>query len=468
MTAEQLVERLAAHRTLSKVPREQLAWLAARGVLLRLPAGALVRKTGEPIHELWVVLSGHLDIHLHRAGGWRRVMEWHGGDVTGLLPFSRMRGGPGDTRAVEDSEVLGVSSDHFPEMIRDCQELTGVLVHVMLDRARHFRASDLHDEKLASLGRLAAGLAHELNNPASAAARGAGVLAARLAESEAAFRALGALRMTDAELEAFAGLRTQCLAHPQETGRSPFEQAEREEALGEWLERHGVERAAGEHLAETEVTLAALDAAAAALGGEKLAAALAALAAACETRRLTADVERAASRVHELVAAVKGFTYMDQSEAPQPVDLARGIADTLTVMRSKAKTKSVRLSSVVEPGLPAVVGFGGELNQIWANLVDNAIDAVAAGGSVEVCAGRRGDRVVVQVVDDGPGIPAELRSRLFEPFFTTKPVGEGTGLGLSIARSLVDRHEGEIEVESRPGRTEFRVSLPVPAGDPAR
>ena len=466
MTVE-IVERLAAHRTLASAPRDQLAWLAAHGNLILYPSGALMRRTGEPIANLWVVLSGHIDIHVQRGGAWRRVMEWRGGDVSGLIPYSRMRTAPGDARALEDSEVLAVSREHFPEMIRDCHELTAILVHVMLDRARHFRASDLHDEKLASLGRLAAGLAHELNNPASAAARSAGMLAARLAESELACRALGAARLTEPELAAFGALRTRCLAQSQGGDLSPLERAEREEALGDWLERHGVDRSASESLAETDVTLPALEAATDALRGEKLTAALDALAASCATRRLASDVERAAGRVHELVAAVKGFTYMDQSEAPQPVDLARGIADTLTVLRAKAKSTSVRLSSAVEAGLPTVVGFGGELNQVWANLIDNAIDAVAAGGSVEVSAARQGDGVVVRVVDDGPGIPPELRSRLFEPFFTTKPVGDGTGLGLSIARSLVDRHEGEIEVESRPGRTELRVTLPAAPGEHA-
>ena len=166
-----------------------------------------------------------------------------------------------------------------------------------------------------------------------------------------------------------------------------------------------------------------------------------------------------------MVAAVKGFTYMDQAAVPKPVDLARGLSDTLTILRAKAKSKSVQLSAEVEPDLPTVDGFGGELNQVWSNLIDNAIDAVADGGSVEVSARRQDEAVVVRVVDDGPGIPPEVRERIFEPFFTTKPQGDGTGLGLAIARTLVGQHEGEIEVESRAGRTEFRVTLP--AGAPA-
>jgi signal transduction histidine kinase len=465
---EKLVERLAAHRTLAAAPREQLAWVAEHGRLLAFPAGYMLARTGEPVVNLYVVLSGRFSIHVHRGAGWRKVMEWRGGDVAGFLPYSRLAASPGETRTEEPTEIVSIHRDLFPEMIRECHELTAILVHVMLDRARHFRSSDLHDEKLASLGRLAAGLAHELNNPASAVARSAEVLLHRMPGAESAFRAFGGVRLSQAAQATFNRLCEQCLADaPQQLG-SPLEQAERHEALAAWLDRHGLDRAAAETLAETGLALPALDAAAGALDAEALGAALPALAASCGTRRLASDIQRAASRVHELVAAVKGFTYMDQAAVPKPVDLARGLSDTLAILRAKAKSKSVRLSADVEPDLPSVDGFGGELNQVWANLIDNAIDAVNDGGSVQVSARRQDGAVVVRVVDDGPGIPPEVRERIFEPFFTTKPPGGGTGLGLAIARSLVGQHEGEIDVESRVGRTEFRVTLPagVPAASP--
>ncbi len=461
--AEKLVERLAAHRTLAAAPREQLAWVAEHGRLQTFPAGYTLAQTGEPVVNLYVVLAGRFSIRVHRGSGWRKVMEWRGGDVAGFLPYSRLTASPGGTRTEEPTEVVSIHRDLFPEMIRDCHELTAILVHVMLDRARHFRSSDLHDEKLASLGRLAAGLAHELNNPASAVVRSAGVLVERMPAAEAAFRAFGGVRLSQAELAAFNELCEQCLADAPQNLGSPLEQAERHEALGEWLERHGLDRAAAETLAETGLALPALDAAARALGAEALGAALPALVASCSSRRLASDIQRAASRVHELVAAVKNFTYMDQAAAPKPVDLARSLSDTLTILKAKAKSKSVRLSAEVEPDLPTVDGFGGELNQVWSNLIDNAIDAVNNGGSVEVSARRQNGAVVVRVVDDGPGIPPDVRERIFEPFFTTKPQGDGTGLGLAIARTLVGQHEGEIEVESRAGRTEFRVTLPAGA-----
>ncbi len=460
-----LVDRLAAHRTLAAAPREQLVWLANHGQIRRFAAGEALAHPGDPTVELWVVLAGHFDIRVHRGGGSRRVMEWRGGDISGVLPFSRMRNAPGETCAIEPSEVLAVSSDHFPELIRECQDLTAIFVHVMLDRARHFRSSDLHDEKLASLGRLAAGLAHELNNPASAVASNAAALVERLPATEAAFRSLGGCRLSETEVGAFLLLRERCLASAPASFVSPLDRADRIETLGDWLKQRGIDRAEAEALAETELEIRELEAAAAVLRPEALVSALRALAAGCGTRRLASDIERAASRVHELVAAVKGFTYMDQALTPKPVDLARGLADTLTVLRSKAKAKSVQLQAQVEPGLPSIVGFGGELNQVWSNLIDNAIDAVAVGGHVEVSAGRQDESLVVRIVDDGPGIPPELEARVFEPFFTTKPVGEGTGLGLAIAHNLVLQHKGEIEIDSRPGRTEIRVTLPLDTPD---
>jgi signal transduction histidine kinase len=388
-------------------------------------------------------------------------MEWKGGDVAGHLPFSRMQASPGETRIQEPTEVLELLRERFPELIRECQELTAIFVHVMVDRARTFRASDLHDEKLSSLGRLAAGLAHELNNPASAVASNAATLKERLPALESAFRGLGRVLLSDEERALFLELRGRCLADREGGTSSPLEASDRVEALGDWLERRGLERAEAEPLAETAVTIELLDRAAGMLTPEKLKAVLAALAAGCATRQLALDIESAATRVHELVAAVKGFTYMDQATTPKPVDVARGLGDTIAVLRSKAKSKSVKLVAEIEPGLPSVLGLGGELNQVWANLLANAIEASPSGAVVTVGAARRDGSVVVRIVDDGPGIPADLRHRIFEPFFTTKPVGEGTGLGLAITRNLVTQHSGEIEVDSRPGRTEFRVVLPL-------
>ena len=246
---------------------------------------------------------------------------------------------------------------------------------------------------------------------------------------------------------------------------SPIEQADREDGIADWLADHGLDVASAdalaENLAQTKVTFEALDALAAAVSGPALDAVLRWAAAGCAVRDLAAEIQEAATRISGLVAAIKGFTHMDQAIAAAPVDLGQSLSNTIAVLGAKARGKSVAVALRVEPGLPRALGLGGELNQVWANLIDNALDAVADGGRVEVLAGHAKDRAVVRIVDNGPGIPAEVRAHMFDPFFTTKPMGQGTGLGLDIVRRLVQHNDGEIAVETEPGRTEFRVTLPL-------
>jgi signal transduction histidine kinase len=400
-----------------------------------------------------------------RGAGPHKIMEWHGGDVGGLLPYSRLVSPPGDSVAEESAEILALQRDNLRAMIRECYEITSILVHTMLDRARIFKSSELHDEKMVSLGKLSAGLAHELNNPASAIERSAGLLGARLQDSERAWLVLGAARLTDAQSAAIDATRESCLSARVHRVRSPIEQAEREEAIADWLLDHRLEVGTADALAETEVTLEALDLLAESLNAPVLDAVLRSTAAGCLVRSLANEIQEAAMRISGLVAAIKGFTHMDQAMVAEPVDLIQGLSNTVAVLRSKARAKAIAVAVDAEPGLPRVRGFAGELNQIWANLIDNALDAVPDSGRVDVLASREHQRVIVRVIDNGTGIPEQARERIFDPFFTTKPVGQGTGLGLDIVRRLVRHNDGEIAVESQPGRTEFRVALPVAADD---
>jgi signal transduction histidine kinase len=470
LTTTDLIDRLAAHKTLGAAPREELAWLASHGTLRHIAEGEVVSAKNVPVEGLFVVLTGHAAIWVDRGAGRHKVMEWRTGDVTGVLPYSRLVNPPGDSVALEPTEVLAIPRETLPAMIRECHEVTSILVHKMLDRARLFTSSDLHDEKMVSLGKLSAGLAHELNNPASAIERGAALLERRLEDAERATLALGAAGLTREQFVAIEKVRAACLATPVHGVLSPIQQAEREDAIADWLGGHGLDASLAEPLADTAATLEALDGIAAAVRGSPLEAVLRSVAAECSVRGIASEIQESAARISGLVAAIKGFTHMDQAAVAEPVDLAASIGNTVAVLKSKARMKSVAVAVDLEPGLPRVRGFGGELNQIWANLIDNALDAVADSGRVDVTARREKQRVVVRVVDNGPGIPAEIRERMFEPFVTSKPVGKGTGLGLDIVRRLVAHNDAEIEVESAPGRTEFRVSFPVPdtGSDPER
>jgi signal transduction histidine kinase len=452
-----MIERLAAHRTIGGVPREQLEWLSRVGRLRTLDEGQILTRTGDVVAGLYVVLDGHLTLRVDRGTGPHIVVEWRGGDVTGILPYSRISTPPGNVIAEEPTEILMVDPPDIRRMIHECHELTEVMVHVMVDRVRVFKSSELFDEKMASLGRLAAGLAHELNNPASAVARSAQMLVAEVETLDAATRQFCQLNLSDTQSFSIAALRDERPVPP--TAPSPLERADREDALADWLEARGLSGVPLEELASSAFAPSDLDTLGASVGVDKLVPVLSHIAAGQAVRRLAAEINTAASRIHALVDAVKGFTYMDQQSSMKPIAIGRGIADTVTVLGSKARSRGVDVRVEIAPDLPPVDGYGGELNQVWGNLLDNAIDA-SPKGSVRVTAGVERGQVVVRVVDDGPGIPAETRARIFDPFFTTKPVGEGTGLGLDIAKRIVHRHHGVIDVPATERGTEFRVTLP--------
>jgi signal transduction histidine kinase len=456
-----LVERLAGHKTLGAAPREELAWLGSHGALRHLDQGALLSAKGEPVTGLFVVLAGHIAIYVDRGAGRHKVIEWRAGDVAGMLPYSRLVSPPGDSVAQEPSEILEVPRGDLAAMIRDCPEITSILVHKMLDRSRIFTSSGLQDEKMISLGKLSAGLAHELNNPASAIERSAAMLDDRLDDVEQATLALGAAKLTDSQLAAVDAMRASCLTARLAGVLSPIQQAEREDAIADWLADHRLDTALAGPLGETAVTLEALDRMALAISGPPLGAVLRWVAAGCTVRGIASEIQEAAMRISGLVAAIKGFTHMDQATVAEAVDLTSSLANTVAVLAAKARSKSVAVTVTIPPDLPRVRGFIGELNQIWANLIDNALDAVPDRGHVDIAANCERQQVVVRFIDNGPGIPEEIRGRLFEPFFTTKPVGKGTGLGLDIVRRLISHNDAEIEVESVPGRTEFRVTLPL-------
>lgn len=460
-----ILARLKTHRTFGNAPVEELEWLAARGELRLFHAGEVVRRKGDPISEMWVMLSGHSVFHSDRGSGRGKIFEWFGGDVAGALPYSRIVNSPGEGVTEEDSEVLVIDRSHFPEMIHAAPAVTAACVHVMVDRARHFTMEFVHDEKLVALGRLSAGLAHELNNPASAAARSARLLGGAVSEACDAAEDLGAAGL-DPDRAALVR-RVQKQAIGSTTGMwSALDFSDREDVIESWLETHGLATELTGALAETALTTSDLDELADALTAGQLAAAIRRIASEHATRALTTELERAASRLHELVSSVKRFTYMGRGLAAEPVDLRESIEDTVTVVAAKARARGARIETALPDALPPVLAYGGELNQVWYNLIANALDAIDDGGSVRVEACARRDMVVVTVIDDGKGIDPVVQDRIFDPFFTTKDVKQGTGLGLDIARRIVVRHNGQIEVESRPGHTAFRVLLPTATESP--
>lgn len=454
-----LLAKLAAHRALASVPLREREWLVDHGELQSFALGDVITAKGEPAKSMLVVFDGHLVIRNDRGAGAHKIYEWKTGDVGGAMPYSRGATPPNDVRAEAATELLSVPKDYFEEMTRECPVVTTIMVHAMLDRARMFTSSDLRDEKLISLGKLAAGLAHELNNPASAVVRSAKMLIESLTGAEEASRILAGASLTPTQFAAIDRAREMCETAQANAPRSPMERADREDELTDWLSDHSATQEYAIPLADTGITPNALDLLAQTVQGDALEAALGWISACCLVRTLSHEIESAATRIHDLVGAVKGFSYMDHAPTPEPVDVSRGIADTLRMLAAKTRAKSARVSMDIPADLPPARAVGAELNQVWMNLLDNALDAVEPGGKIEVSAKRVRDSVVVRVVDDGPGIPSDVQARIWEPFFTTKGVGKGTGLGLDIVKRLLQRHDGGIDVESVPGRTEFQVRL---------
>lgn len=459
MHTDEAAVLLAGLPLLKSAPPQEIAWLMDRGELRSYSAGDVIRTAGSEIDEMDIPLTGRIGIYMPADGGWRKIRDAEAGYVVGAVPYSRMKTAPGNMIVEAETILLALHRKHFPALMVDCPAVTTALVHQMVERARDMRTIEMHNERLLALGKLASGLAHELNNPASAATAAARSLTSLLEDAERAAGALAAARLDGTQLAAIDALRAHCVRTG--SGRSALETADREDDFTEWLERHGIDPISAEVLAASDVSLDMLDALADALPAHALDIALEWVAAGASARTAAHHIRTASARIFDLVNAVKGFTFMDREGVPERVDVAQGLAHTTAMLESRSRAKSVDLRIETAADLPGIWGYGSEINQVWQVLIENAIDAVETEGSVTVTASARGDSIIVRVADDGCGIPDENRSRVFDPFFTTKPVGSGAGLGLHQARRIVHLHHGDIDVTSKPGRTVFRVRLPA-------
>ncbi len=462
------VEELRDLRDLSGVPDADLAWLAERVEVQEFDKGDRVLHASDPAHRMWIMLEGSVEISNTDPNLELNSFILKRGDVSGRLPYSRVRVYRRQGFALTPLRVAYLPADRFHDLVVHAPGLAERLVHLMLDRTRMFTRASAQREKLIGLGTMAAGLAHELNNPASAARRSAQELGptidrfGRLASTLLRDALFGEAEGEDDPFRALHERAEQARA----TELDPLERSDREDELGDWLEDLGAPDAwdAAAVLVASGFDRSGLEAFAARLPPGQRATFVDWLAMESTMRHVGSDLAEATERISGLVSAMKSYTYMDQSEDRRPVDVAKGIRDTFTILGHKIRDHGVTLEDEL-PELPPVPGFGSELNQVWTNLIDNAVVAAGeGGGTVRVRAQHfvESDAVVVEICDDGPGVPAEIQQRIFEPFYTTKGVGEGTGMGLDIANRIVtERHYGSLEVESQPGDTRFRVRLPL-------
>jgi signal transduction histidine kinase len=445
----------------ASVDRHDLDWLFSMAEPIEISAGQVLIREGDPGGSLYLVLDGEFEF-TKRSGDREVVLAVRGaGEVIGEMSLLDQSPRSATARATRDSHLLMIKQDAFRELLSKSPSATLAILHTVTSRLRNTEVMLRQSEKMASLGTLSAGLAHELNNPAAAARRSADQLREALAEwqrlnAEVAVLALPPERMK--QVNALCDDISRRCASPIQL--DPLTRSDRESEMQAWLEEHGVEDAW--QIAPTLVapgwetsTLRTL---------EPLGSALPVVArwlAACgSVYALLAEVGQSAERISEIVQAVKSYAYLDQAPI-QHVNVTEGLENTLVILKHKLK-QGITVRREYAANLPQIEAYASELNQVWTNIIDNAIDAMKGAGELVLRAYQRDDRVVVEIADNGPGIPPEIQSRLFEPFFTTKPPGIGTGLGLHISYNIIQKHRGEISVESQPGSsTVFRVALPI-------
>jgi len=446
------------------LPDDQLDWFLSQAQEMHLKAGETYSRQGDPADAMFVILEGHIQGR-GELNGETVVFDLEPGDVTGVLPFSRMKQFTVGQRAVTDSRALRFPTSLFPDLIQKMPELTKRLVGLMSDRIREVTRLEQQRDRLASLGKLSAGLAHELNNPASAAKRAASQLREILKKIKSASVELGRRDLTaaqKAEIEKLEALFTQKDVVPPDA----LTISDLEDQIDSLLRSHGQNDLwqLAADLARRNIKPEILESLFASLDADTARAALVRIAASVEIAVLLHEIESSTSRISDLVGAIKEYTYMDQAKV-QNVDVVKSLETTLTILNHKLK-QGVAVQRDYQRVPLLVNSFGSELNQVWTNIIDNAIDAMHGKGELRVRTYRDDNCVVVEIADNGPGISPEVQPHIFEPFFTTKGVGEGTGLGLDTVQRIVKKHRGNIQVNSKPGDTRFQIWLPL-AGSPA-
>jgi signal transduction histidine kinase len=444
----------------SDLPEEQLAWLAEQGEDVRAAPGEVVFREGQPADHMFVFLEGELE----GRGAEQRIFHAVAGDVTGLLPFSRLQKFQGVGRAITRLRVARFHKRIFPEMLQRMPLLTERLVTLMLDRVREYTRSSDQRDKLEALGKLSAGLAHELNNPASAVKRAATAIWDVRKELRAAYLRLDQRSLTREQRTHIAQCEDEALAligNPGPQSLTSLERSDREQELEDWMGKHSIPEPwkIAPTLVEAGMDCRKLTGIAETVGADALPDVLCRINYSFLAARMVEEIRQGATRISDLVAAVKQYTYMDQG-AEQEIDIHSGIESTLTILAHKLRAKAIAVEREFDHGLPRICAYGAELNQVWTNLIVNAIEAMPQGGRLRIRTFPHLDDVVVEVEDNGSGIASDVLPHIFEPFFTTKGVGEGTGLGLDTARRVIRKHRGEIRVQLKPGATIFRVSIP--------
>jgi signal transduction histidine kinase len=462
-----LADELSATFLFENLSADQLRMLADLGCEVSFDVGDTIFVEGEPAEFLWVLLAGEMELERHVGG--RRIPittasrpGTYGGGLQAFTGSGLRIGYRATAKASQPSRFFQLPSSDLGRLVGEWSPLARHLLDGYLQRLESIEATVREQERLASLGRLAAGLAHEVNNPAAAAIRATTELRGALNQLHDVVGWLADADLSGDRLRALLRLQHDAVAAVRPSPRGGIELANAEDKIGTWLDEHDVENSWS--LASTFTSLGLdeswLDKAADVLDASELSPGLNWIAATLLSTGLVDQIDDAVGRIAQLVTAVKEYSYVDRAPE-QEVDVHEGIEKTLLVLNHKIRA-GIQIRREYDDHLPRIQASGAELNQVWTNVIDNAIDAMQGRGQILIRTRRENDVVVVEIGDQGPGIPSGLISRIFDPFFTTKEPGKGTGLGLDIVRRIVvDGHHGDVSVESSPGDTRFIVRLPI-------
>ncbi len=446
---------------LANVPVEQLNWLRSKGITSHLQVGDFLFRRGDEIDQMFIIISGRVEIKLEQNGQYRHIafMEQH--SIGGLLPFSRMSQALGFGEVIEKCKVLAFAKAHFKELTTH-YELTEALVHKMTSRVREFTKSNVQQEKMMALGKLSAGLAHELNNPSSAIRRSALELKRHLTLYPDKFKRVMTMKLTDDQVDPINELMFSRIENRPENTLSLIERTEKEDELADFLEDKSVED--GYELAEILVDfcmdISVMEKVYQIIGNRDFVGVVDWISNVLTTEKLINEIEQSSERIETLVTSVKGYTHMDRSPDKIPADVHKGLDNTLIMLKHKLKKNQIEVIKKYCEDCPEVPLFVSEINQVWTNLIDNAVDAMKNGGMLTIKT-QLDKHIYITISDTGHGIPEEVIDRIFDPFFTTKSIGEGTGMGLEVSKRIIDQHNGRIKVASSKEGTSFEVCLPI-------
>jgi signal transduction histidine kinase len=445
---------------LAGLPDADLGWLSEQAQTLAIEAGSNLIEEGEPGDAAFIVLDGEFEV-IKKSGRQDIVIAVReSGQVFGEMALIEHSPRTATVRAVRRSTVLKIGEDVFQQLLRQSPSASLSILQTVSQRLRQNDAMLRQNEKMAALGTLAAGLAHELNNPTAAVRRSADQLRSALDNWTSAATDLQRLSLEENQAQWLDGLKARITTSQATTAMDELDRSDREYDVQTWLESRGILGAwqAAPVFVQAGWDVASLAKVEDAFPPPALGPVLAWIVAGLSVYALLDEVSIGAARVSEIVKAVKAYSYLDQAPV-QEVDVHEGLDNTLVILRSKLS--GIQVTREYAPDLTHIEAYGSELNQVWTNILDNAAYALEGHGSIRIRTHSANEQVFVEIEDNGPGIPVEIQQRIFEPFYTTKPPGVGTGLGLHIAYTIINNHYGRLRVTSQPGSTCFEITLPT-------